>query len=592
MVRLQSSEEKRMMHLRCLGIALAYLILIPSSLARIDKGIWQQYRVAKACYAASDYATARKLLLPLLTTNEHDIVPYALFYYALSAYHSQKLALAEDTFAAIVASYPDWEQKDEVWYWLSQISFEVGEYAKGLARLTNITDGQEGKSVRQMKAYFLQQTDDIVMLQALFEQYPEDRDLAKILFYKVIQQPFISRDFGLLSMLKQKFGFSTKRQDPLRAVISMKKDSYNVGVCLPFFVDEVDYEEENSNDFVIALYQGIKAAVSVLAEQGIDINLHAYDTKKDAVTTAAFLAQPEIKEMDLIIGPLYAATIPLVSVFAKTHGINFFNPLSENSDVVGTNSFAYLFKPSLETQARKAAKFTLLDAGDNPKVIVIYDGASKAETKQANVYRKYMERHVGRKVVWMHPVTPKEAQNALHPPRSTLSDEEQIARDAPLLGIEHLTHIYVPSGDELIVTYVIDAVENLSYSPCIIGHEAWLQQDQLHLEQLKRLKFRFVAPNYIDYAREGIYHFRNLFYKQFAQYPNHYACIGYEMMLFLGRMLNKHGVYFQKHWHNQPYPGVIFGDTVYDACHDNQQVPIIKFHENRFVRCHVPARYD
>ena len=95
-----------------------------------------------------------------------------------------------------------------------------------------------------------------------------------------------------------------------------------------------------------------------------------------------------------------------------------------------------------------------------------------------------------------------------------------------------------------------------------------------------------------DYTQEGIYHFRKIFYEQFAQYPDYYACTGYEMMLFLGHMLDKYGIYFQKYWNRQPYRGIIFGDTVYGAHHDNQQVAVIKFQGNKFVCCHTSAPDD
>ena len=488
----------------------------------------------------------------------------------------------------IIEEYPDWEQKDEAWYWLSQLGFEVGDFSTGLARLGNITDKKLKKSSRQMKLYFLRQLDNVITLKTLFEQYAGDRDLAEVLFDKVLQQPLPSFDFDLLNTLARDFNLTWQKQASFKEMVSLKKESYNVGIFFPFFVDEVDYEEESSNPFVIALYQGIKIAAMELAGEGIKINLFAYDTKKDPGTTATLLAQDEVKCMDLIIGPLYAATIPIVAQFARTHRINFFNPLSENTEVVGDNPLAFLFRSSLETQARKAAEFTLKNAEGELGVGIVH-GTSKADTIQAHTYKQCIERSTGKEVTFMISITPEEAQSFLNAPRKAapeivLGGKEEAVDQIPL-GINGLTHIYVASKDELIIANLLNAVEVLKRPFCIIGHEAWLRRSSLTFEQLKHPHLYLVAPDYIDYDKAGIYKFRDTFYKNFAQYPTIHACTGYEIMLFLGRMLAQHGTYFQKHWDQQFYQGEIFEGVMYGTHHDNQHVPIIQFQEDRFIIC-------
>ena len=574
------------MSLRRLCFAFFCLLLAYTVSARVDKEILRKYKVAKKYYATSDYAAAKAALLPLIDVEQkHAITPYALFYYALSAYYNGDIALAESTLTTIVEEHPDWEQQDEVWYWLGQLKFEAGDYGAGLAQLAKISDKKLKTSSGQMKIYFLRQLDDIVTLKAIFRQYPEDQEIASVLFDKVAQQPLMSRDFDLLNTLTRDFSFILNEKDPLQEMMSLKKDSYNVGVFLPFFVDEVDYEEESSNLFVMTLYQGIKAAVGALADQGIQINLFAYDTKKDPLTTAALLAQEEVQGMDLIIGPLYAGTIPLVADFARTHQINLFNPLSENKNVVGDNLFSFLFKSSLETQARKAAEFTLQSSEEEALKVGIVYGTSKTDALKAHTYQQYIEHNTGQEVALMLSVAPEEAYNTfkiIEEPSEVDAGEQ--GKKLPV-SLDGLTHLYVASKDELIVANLLSALEMLQYPPCIIGDEAWLHQSALTFDQLKRFNLCFVAPDYIDYKKEGISKFRNSFYDLFSQYPTPYACTGYEMMLFLGHMLAKHGVYFQKYWKKQFYSGSIFEGVYYGVYHDNQHVPIVRFKKDQFVIC-------
>ena len=577
-------------------LTLACLLLSHTLLAaRVDKEQFSAYKAARKQYAAANYEAAKATLAPLVDMKEqNDITPYAFFYYGLSAYHNAEPALAEETLAVIVNGFPAWEQMDEVYYWLGQLRCEAQDYSTGLAWLNKISKKSLAKSVAKIKAHFLEHVEDVAALEALLKQYPQDEQIAKALLSSIAMQPFISRDLALLNGLVRDFNISLEEHAPLKGVTSTKKESYNVAIFFPFFADEVDYEEKNSNLFVISLYQGIKAAVSELAEQGITINLFAYDTKKDPEVTAGLLEQEEVKAMDLIIGPLYASTIPLVAAFAQAHQINLFNPLSENADVVGNNAFAFLFQASLETQARKAAEFTL-QAWQNKEqeinVGIVY-GASKEDMIRAFTYKQCIERDTGKKVAFVLSIEPETAQGfveAFNERRVAMGEEEEEEQAEPL-NLEALTHLYVASKDELVVANVLSTVERLKHPPCIIGHEAWLQHNSLTFDQLKRLRIYLVSPNYIDYARGGIYQFRENFYEQFSEYPAYYACTGYEMMRFLGHRLAQHGVYFQKHWEKASYQGDIFEGVAYGIQHDNQHVPVIQLQKGKFAVCNKDAQ--
>ena len=148
--------------------------------------------------------------------------------------------------------------------------------------------------------------------------------------------------------------------------------------------------------------------------------------------------------------------------------------------------------------------------------------------------------------------------------------------DVELMCLEKLTHIYVASDDALIAANVLSALEMQQLAPCIIGQGAWLRREVPTLDQLQRLQVWLGAPAHVDYAKASLHTFRTAFYAQFAAYPSYHACLGYEMMLFLGRMLARHGVYFQKHWGEGCYSGAIFDGFVYGTRQDNQCVPIVQ----------------
>lgn len=540
------------------------------------------YKQAKDHYERGDYAGCQGLLSSFLRTEQPTCVtPYACFYYALAAYRQSMPEVAEQTFIELIQRYPTWHQRHEALYWLAHLRFEQQDYLAAFSYLAQIKDPAFKASILQMKTYFLGKPIAPYLLTTLFNQYPHEDNIAKAWLEQQIQLPFMQQDTNRMMQVAQRLNLLDWLYDPLSELPSIKKDTYHVAVFLPFFIDEVNYEEKTSNNFVIDLYQGIQAALEKLHQEGIPIEVHAYDTKKSAALTADLLAQQEMEHMDLFMGPLYASTFPLVADFAKIHGINLFNPLSVNSSVVGNNPFVYLLKPSLETQAKQAARFTLeqpalLDA----RIGVVYTNAPE-DVLKATTYKQYIEQHSGKSVDRMLELSLETLQQLLNRFRNTKKKETSSWQED--FELDDLTHIYIASQDELLVANILSAIQIKRLRPCIIGDEIWLKKSIVTTEQLEQLCINFVAPAYIDYSKESLHDFRKNFYAQFGVYPNYYATLGYDTMYFLGKMLFQYGTYFQKHWKKDTVAGQAFAGFAYGGQHDNQHVPIIRFQDSQFV---------
>lgn len=135
----------------------------------------------------------------------------------------------------------------------------------------------------------------------------------------------------------------------------------------------------------------------------------------------------------------------------------------------------------------------------------------------------------------------------------------------------------------MVVSSVISLCLKLGIKPQIIGHEQWIKKEILNIYQLQRLPILFLSPNYIDYNRPALSIFRKNFFEKNATKPNEKSYIGYEMMLFFGRMLGDYGTYFQKKWENMHYSGVIFQGVSYGKHHANQHIPVLRFEKDKFV---------
>ncbi|WP_243575272.1 hypothetical protein [Candidatus Cardinium sp. cByotN1] len=547
-----------------------------------------QYATAQKVYQAKNYAQASALFERLIKMHHSSALsPYIHFYYALATYHNGATKIAREAFLELQAKFPDWNKQNETHYWFAQCSFETGNFEQALNTLALIKDKSMAEPILEMKKYFLKQIQADTALQELVEKFPNDLIIKNILHKKVAKQAYFTQDFARLDALKQQYHLADYTYDPLKQVTSKRKTAYDVAIFLPFFVEEFDYEA-CTDQFVIELYQGIQLAIEKLAQEGIVINLFVFDTKRDATVTKALLAQEGMPHMDLIIGPLYPETIPLVATFAKKHKINLVNPISDNAAVTKGNPFAFLFQPDLETCAQRAAQLTLSDlSGQSTEEasIGIFYGTDPKEVLQANLYKTIVEQQLGKNTDLFLQLPSKAIKEFFNQAsKQKAKEEEDIATtEKDEWDLSKLTHIYVPSQNELLVSNVISLCLKLGIKPQIIGHEQWIKKEILHIHQLKRLSIVFLAPNYIDYSRSALSTFRKKFFEKNSTQPNEKGYIGYEMMLFFGRMLGRYGTSFQKEWGNMHYSSLIFQGLSYGKHHANQHIPVLRFAKDKFV---------
>ena len=111
----------------------------------------------------------------------------------------------------------------------------------------------------------------------------------------------------------------------------------------------------------------------------------------------------------------------------------------------------------------------------------------------------------------------------------------------------------------------------------VIGHENWIKKNLVSNEQLERLGVYLLAPEYLDYSNPNFFTFREKYLEQVHSLPGRYAYLGYDLMMYFGRMLQRYGTLFQNEGSPEVYNGVTCTGFNYQAYRDNQCVPIIQF---------------
>ncbi|KAA6334429.1 putative sporulation-specific glycosylase YdhD [termite gut metagenome] len=107
-----------------------------------------------------------------------------------------------------------------------------------------------------------------------------------------------------------------------------------VAIILPFL-------ETESRTRMVEYYEGFLMAVDSLKRTGVSIDLYVYDSGGQKTSISLILRRNEMKEMDIIFGPLYQQHIKPLADFAKTNKIRLVLPFTSKNDEVFTNPYIY-----------------------------------------------------------------------------------------------------------------------------------------------------------------------------------------------------------------------------------------------------------
>ena len=105
-----------------------------------------------------------------------------------------------------------------------------------------------------------------------------------------------------------------------------------VAVILPFSKAEEKVSAESQK--MINIYQGFLLAVDSLKQSGCNVEVFAYDEMSPATPVASILQSPEMKDMQLIVGPIRQWNVKSVADFAHQNGITHVVPLSNELSLV------------------------------------------------------------------------------------------------------------------------------------------------------------------------------------------------------------------------------------------------------------------
>ncbi|MDX1627924.1 MAG: ABC transporter substrate-binding protein [Fulvivirga sp.] len=543
----------------------------------------ESYQDAKRLFDQRAYSLAMEAFKPLIQERENNPYSvYASYYYAIAAYREGYLPMAKNMFLQIKELFPEWSKISEVDIWLSHVYFELKDFDQAL-RLVNKIDqkGAETFAV-DLKRYHIAQLDSIDTLKRLHQQFPEDKIIARMLALKIAALPLTQRDQELLEDLIVRFNLNPESLDVPFIRKTVFKDKYRVAVLLPFMVDRLEpTDRPKVNQIILDFYNGLRLAADSLKQAGINIELLAYDTKRNEATTAEILSKEELQQVDLIIGPLFSGPRELVKSFSYEHEINVMNPFFTHADLIAQNPFSFMYNPTNEIIGRQTADYVAEHVKN--KVGIIFYGDSEQDSITAEAYKKEIEKD-SFNIIIHKKISKENTREILDILLISDVKVKEVSREGGkgklTIGMDSVGHVFVASADELISTKVVSAVETRGDSIKIVGPASWLESEAINYDTYGRLKAVLYAPSYVVHDTLNYEAFKNNYIKRHKQYPKKEAAYGYDMMMLLAKSLNDYGKYFQLGWQEAGYlPGELTLGYKFVDSRANELLPILEFNK-------------
>ena len=316
-----------------------------------------------------------------------------------------------------------------------------------------------------------------------------------------------------------------------------KYPSLKVAVILPFSKSDEKVSAESQK--MTNLYQGFLLAVDSLKLHGYHVEVFAYDEVSSSTPVSSILQKPEMKQMQLIVGPIRQWNVKSVADFAHQNGIAHVVPLSNELALVNEHPTTFQVNPPSSLMYNQVYnRFCLIHRNHN--IIFVNMNDRGDNMAYINDFRKDLD------------------AKSLKYSTASVTDFAAI-RDMLKPG-QH--NVLIPSsGSVPAFESLCKKLDGLSltseYTIQLFGFPGWQMLTSKHEKYLAKYQCQFFTPFYSNNANSRTQQFNARFKRWFnqAQYNSFpkYGELGYDIGAFFLKGLNDYGSAFYENLHNYSY---------------------------------------
>jgi len=330
----------------------------------------------------------------------------------------------------------------------------------------------------------------------------------------------------------------------------------------------------------IQIYEGALLALDSLEKLGANVKFYVYDSDNGNDTTKIrkILNKPEMKDMDMIIGPVFARSFATVARFAQKQQINIINPLSKRSEIVKGNPFIYKVQPSEEAIAIKLSTF-IVDKYPLSNVLIVRN--TKAENPDlAKLIQAEMKTCLQK--------AGKGAASILV--TDIIYQTEFFGGISKRLSLVKQNIVIVLSNNSVLIPDFISRLNGLTkdHQIILVGMPGW-EILEPETDYLVNLNYHQYSTSWVDYKDARVMRFVKQFRDRFATEPENekYAFLGYDLTFYFIKALIDYGHNFGSCVAANPAKGIDspfrFVKSGASDGYENTQLNLLKIEDYHWV---------
>ena len=367
------------------------------------------------------------------------------------------------------------------------------------------------------------------------------------------------------------------------------KYSYRVAAFIPFEINKMDLNVENSNDLrslkYLHYYAGMQLAMEQLKEEDVRLTLDVFDSEESKSRIEQILDQQLPQETDAIMGPIKKECLVTLAEFGKENRMPIISPWYSSQSVAKENPYYIQINPFL-TEHYHAITEHALEEFSKDQIFLV----GRENTRDTDRFKYFQETA---EII----LDEKEALKTFTFDQDSLSAEFEIIK-AKLLD-DKATVFILPNYSSRDAQFIYDFirrinVEKLDHEVYVYGMPVMASMNKLSYDYLVNMNVRIVMSRFVDVSGPLEKRFQSDFFEEYNCFPMDEAYEGYDNLLFLGRALKRYGTgfvrkldqdsleYLSTRFNIQP---VMTSNNVEDQSieyFENQNLRIIQFVENQF----------
>lgn len=351
------------------------------------------------------------------------------------------------------------------------------------------------------------------------------------------------------------------------------KSSYKVGIVMPFFAQEVSNAAKMPGSSVQGMnfYEGSLLALQQLSAEGVNLDVEIFDSRRSSAVVQGLVDNFTLSKMDLIIGPAASNNVRIVAEgVAKKSSVPMVS-LNLNSSLTKENPFFIQASPYFGTHASATVNYVNQKYAGKKVVMIVPQGGKEMNRltyyHNANSDTRYSEFYA-------------EKQNSAFK-FTDLTD---------MLTSGDTTIIIAPVSNNGFASGLLRTLNNVKGSKPVIvfGMPSWMSYQNLDIAAMEGCNLHVTNGSFVNKNNEAVKSFKQTFFTEYGAAPTVEAYKGYDLTLFFGRMLHKHGTSFINNLDDAD--GTLLQSSfnferVFEVQGDSgmSEDYQIRYHENKFV---------